>query len=169
MRRAFLKSVAALAGASVLAGCGFKLRGSAQLRFDSAYVDAPDTSLTRELRQTLTSHGKLAEKPELATLRILLEGERRAKAILSLTSAGKVREYRLELRVTLSVLDQAGKSVLNPGEVFVQRDMTYDDQQALAKELEETGLYRAMELDALRQILRRLDTIKLKKPADAAP
>ncbi len=169
-RRACLKALAVTGSAALLAGCGFKLRGSYQLRFDNAWVESPDTTLARELRQVLASHGKLAESPETAAIRIQLTGERRAKAILTLTNAGKVREYRLEERVTVSALDSAGKPAMKGSEVFVQRDMTYDDQQALAKEQEEATLYRAMEQEAARQILRRLDSaIKPNKADDAAP
>jgi LPS-assembly lipoprotein len=139
-----------------LGGCGFQLRGNAQLPFAAAYVEAGNSPLARSLRQALSAQGKLAEQAAGAPVIIRLDGEKREKNILSLSGSGKVREYRIESRITLSARDAAGKELIAPGEVLLTRDMAYDDQQTLAKELEETELYRAMDRDALTQILRRL-------------
>lgn len=139
-----------------LSACGFQLRGNAQLPFAAAYVEAGNTQLARNLRQALNAQGKLAEQAAGAPVVIRLEGEKREKNILSLSGSGKVREYRIESRITLSARDATGKELIAPGEILLTRDMAYDDQQTLAKELEETELYRAMDRDALTQILRRL-------------
>jgi LPS-assembly lipoprotein len=139
-----------------LTACGFQLRGNAQLPFAAAYVEAPNSALARALRQSLNAQGKLADQAAGAPVIIRLEGEKREKNILSLSGSGKVREYRIESRITLSARDAAGKELIAPGEILLTRDMAYDDQQTLAKELEETELYRAMDRDALNQILRRL-------------
>lgn len=139
-----------------LAACGFQLRGNAQLPFASAYVDASNSAIARGLRQALIAQGKLAEQATGAPVIIRLDGEKREKNILSLSGSGKVREYRIESRITLSARDTSGKELIAPGEIILTRDMAYDDQQTLAKELEETELYRAMDRDTLTQILRRL-------------
>lgn len=149
-------SLAVMLAILIISGCGFQLRGNAQLPFVAAYVEASGSELARVLRQTLSAQGKLTERTEGAPVIVRLDGERRDKSILSLSASGKVREYRLEMRVTMSARDGAGKELIAPGEIILTRDMAYDDQQTLAKELEESELYRSMERDALTQILRRL-------------
>lgn len=161
MRRKLLKSLLALGAATLVAGCGFQLRGQAQLPFTAAYVEAGGgSSLAKSLRATLSSQGKLAEKAEDAPVRVRLGNEQRSKNILALSGSGKVKEYRLEYRVILSAYDAGGKELIVPSEIQLIRDFSYDDQQLLAKEAEEAALNRGMEQDALRQILKRLSYLQ---------
>jgi LPS-assembly lipoprotein len=161
MRRSAIKFLAILAATSLLGGCGFQLRGQALLPFATAYVDAPAGSALGEgLRQSLSSQKKLASLPEGASVRIKLSPETRSKNILSLSGAGKVREYRLEYQVELSAFDAAGAEVIAAAQIHLTREFSYNDDQVLAKESEEAALNRGMEQDALRQALRRLSYLK---------
>lgn len=156
-----LLALVVLAGIA-LAGCGFQLRGQAALPFSAAFVAAPDSSnVANALRRTLSSQLKLAPALEGAPVRIRLEQESYSKNILALSGGGKVREYRLEYRVQLSVFDGVGKTLVEPTEIHLSYDFSYTDAQVLAKEAEEASLNRLMEQDALRQILRRLSYLKL--------
>ncbi len=157
-----------------LAGCGFKLRGAAPLPFAQAYVEAGAATVSAAgiasgytsqrtasqigplLRQNLTANGKLATGREAASVIIRLNEEGREKNILSLSGSGKVREYRLVQRVTLSAVDQDGKLILAPAIIQLNRDFSYSDEEIMAKEAEEVQLLREMEQDMLRLILRRL-------------
>ena len=160
MRRSAIRSLAILAAASLLGGCGFQLRGQAQLPFAAAYVEAPASSgLGEGLRRSLGNQNKLAAQREGAPVRIKLSPETRGKNILSLSGGGKVREYRLEYRVDMSAYDAAGAELLAPSQIHLTREFSYNDDQVLAKESEEAALYRSMEQDALRQVLRRLSFI----------
>lgn len=161
MRRKLLKSLLGLGVAALVAGCGFQLRGQAQLPFSAAYVEGGEGSnLTKSLRATLSSQGKLADKAAGAPVRVRLANEQRSKNILALSGSGKVKEFRLEYRVTLTAFDTAGKELIAPAEIQLIRDFSYDDQQLLAKEAEEAALNRGMEQDALRQILKRLSYVQ---------
>lgn len=163
MTRGFIKGFLAVLAMAVLAsGCGFKLRGSAQLPFSTAYVvGASGSSLGANLVRSLTGNGKtLASKAADADVVIRLDKESRAKDILALSGGGKVREYRLRHQVTLSVENSGGQELLAPATITTTRDFSYSDQQVLAKESEEALLYRDMEQDILRQIQRQLAYIK---------
>jgi LPS-assembly lipoprotein len=161
MRRAFIQGLIGLAAAGLLAGCGFQLRGQAQLPFVAAYVDAGSGSTVADaLRQELRVQGKLADKMEGAPVRIRLVKESREKSILSLSGGGKVREYRIEYRVELYVSDPAGNDLIAPAPIHLTREYSYNDTQVLAKESEEAGLDRAMDREATHQILRRLSYLK---------
>jgi LPS-assembly lipoprotein len=68
-----------------------------------------------------------------------------------------VNEYRLRYRVGFRVTDSAGTQVFLPtSEILLTRDMSYNDQQVIAKENEEALLYRDMQTDMVQQIMRRL-------------
>ncbi len=154
----FLLGLALLAGVS---GCGFQLRGQAQLPFVAAHVEAREGSpLGNALRQNLGYQNKLAAKKDEAPVRIVLSEEARTKDILSLSGGGKVKEYRLGYRVIVSVLDGAGNELIAPSEILLTRDFTFSDAEVLAKEAEEANLVRAMEQEALRQVMRRLSYVK---------
>lgn len=145
----------------LLAGCGFQLRGQAQLPFTAAWVDAAEGSVVAAaLRRSLAAQEKLADRPDQASLRIRLRDETRAKNILALSGGGKVREYRLEYRVQVAAHDTGGAERLPVSELSLFRDFSYSDAQVLAKEAEEAALWRAMEQEAARQILRRLAYLK---------
>ena len=144
-----------------VAGCGFQLRGQAQLPFESAHVEAaPGSILAPALRDALSSQDKLAPRLEGAAVRIRLAEESRAKNILALSGGGKVREYRLTYRVVMTAQDPGGKDLSATAEILLTRDYSYSDTAILDKQAEETSLYRAMEQDALRQVLRRLSYIR---------
>ena len=159
MRRTAIKTLLVLGLAGLVAGCGFQLRSQAGLPFASAYVDAPKGLLGDKLRKHLASKGKLQEARDQAEVVIRLGGEQRTKSILSLSGAGKVREYRLVHKVTLSAESPAGKELLPAADLQLTRDYSYSDAQALAKEAEEAMLQREMEDELLRQVLRRLSLI----------
>ncbi len=164
MRRNILKmfALSAVAGmASNLGGCGFQLRGQALLPFSAAYIEAPEASnVAIALRRSLSHQGKLAKTQADAPVRITLDQESHSKNILALSGGGKVREYRLEYRVRLTVTNVVGVILVEPTEIHLSNDFSYTDAQVLAKEAEEASLNRAMEQDALRQILRRLSYLK---------
>jgi|688.fasta_scaffold917273_2 LPS-assembly lipoprotein len=152
-RRAFLLAVPWFA----LAGCGFRLRGVNAMPFTSAWVEAGEGSLLgQQLREQLHDQRKLHAGSKGAPLVIRLSQEKLDKQILSLSGAGRVREYRLSYEVRLDVRDAYGKVLLEAIPLFAQRDFTYDDSQTLAKEMEEANLRRDMALELARQALTRI-------------
>jgi LPS-assembly lipoprotein len=160
-RRNAIKTLLGLTVLASLGGCGFQLRGQALLPFTAAYVVASDTSsVANALRRSLSSQQKLAQSLDVAPVRITLDKESYSKNILALSGGGKVREYRLEYHVQLTVTNVAGVILVEPTEIHLSNDFSYTDAQVLAKEAEEASLNRSMEQDALRQILRRLSYLK---------
>jgi LPS-assembly lipoprotein len=147
---------------ALLAGCGFQLRGTAELPFETLHIPGA-TPLAVELRRNVKAASKtrLVDSPESAQAVFAFTQQTREKVILSFTSAGKVNEYRLRYRVGFRVTDPKGAQVFLPtSEILLQRDMAYSDAQVLAKENEEAMLYRDMQTDMVQQILRRLVAAK---------
>ena len=142
-----------------LVACGFQLRSSWQLPYDSIYIDIPAHSeFGAQLKRTIVGTGaaRLADSPADAQAIFTPTGEARERKILSYSSAGRVREVQLKYRYGFRVRDAAGKDLVPPGTVEMVRDLTYDDSQTLAKEQEEDLLWRDMLNDLTQQIMRRL-------------
>ena len=154
-----------VAAALLLSGCGFQLRGVAKLPFESVYVQAPPTSqFAVDLRRAVTSGSgtRVVDKPDDAQVLLHLLNEAREKQVLSLSGGGRVAEYLLRYRVSYRLTDnKSANEYVAPSEIVLQRDFSYNENQALAKEAEEAGLYRDMQSDAVQQLVRRLQFAKL--------
>ena len=146
--------------AALLAGCGFHMRGTASLPFETLYIPG-QTPLSIELKRNVTASSKtrIVDSPDKAQAVVGFTNEIRDKSILTFTAAGKVNEYRLRYRVGFRVTDSKTLQVFLPtSEIILTRDMSYNDAQVLAKEAEEQLLYRDMQTDMVQQIMRRLVT-----------
>lgn len=166
-RRSFIlhpSSPILLAAALLLSGCGFHLRGPANLPFDTMYVQAAPTSLFATQFKRAVSAGsqtRITNDPKDAQVTLQILSEAREKQILSLSGAGRVSEFRLRYRVAYRLTDSKNVERLPSGEIVLQRDFAFNDQQVLSKESEEALLYRDMQNDAVQQLVRRLQAAKL--------
>ena len=168
MRAVFRFAVLTLL-AGVLAGCGFQLRGSYTLPYESIYIAGADYSLiVAGLKRAIRSSGatRLADSQQDAQATFLPTNELREPVILSLSSAGRVREKRLRYIYGYRIVDQKGRDLVLPGVVELNRDLTYADSDVLAKTQEEDLLWRDMENDLVQQLMRRLAAAKPTPPAD---
>lgn len=148
--------------ALMLSGCGFKLRGQADLPFETIYVQTDGFSIFgNELRRAIQAgtQTKLVDRPDHAEAVLRIVAEQQERQILSISSAGRVREFELRYRVAYRVTDAAAVDIVPPGELSLRRDLTYDDTEVLAKESEEQLLFEDMKSDAVQQMLRRLSAV----------
>ncbi|MES2150316.1 MAG: LPS assembly lipoprotein LptE [Pseudomonadota bacterium] len=151
--------------ATLLSACGFQLRGTNgqyNMPFHSIYLAFPDTSsLGTEIKRNLRGLDTvIAPDPRSAEAQFDVLSEARGKSILSLNSQGRVREYLLTYTLVFRVRDARGNELLKPTEISLKRPLSFNETQVLAKESEETLLYRDMQTDLVQQILRRLAAIK---------
>jgi LPS-assembly lipoprotein len=86
--------------------------------------------------------------------------EQREKVVVGTTSSGQVREFQLRIRLKFKLRTPNGKDIIPETELLVQRDISYNESAALAKESEEGLLYRDMQTDMVQQLLRRLAAVK---------
>jgi len=140
-----------------LSGCGFELRGKADLAFDSIYIQGPNYTVSKDLRKALTVNGvTIANSAEGADLLLEFLSEDYDRRILSLSGRGRVTEYEL-IYVLHFRLRNAGSEIWGPVQTIEgRRDFSYDDTQVLAKSYEEARLREDMQADAVREIMRRL-------------
>ena len=104
--------------ALTLSACGFHLREQATfaLPFQSLYVKAASnySPFIIELKQAVVMNGtQVEESPETAQVTLEIVSEVADKQILSLSGAGRVREYRLQYRVSLRLVDSQQKEWLH--------------------------------------------------------
>jgi LPS-assembly lipoprotein len=148
----------------LLSACGFQLRGAYTLPFDTLYIAQPEVS---ELRAVIKRNVEASTQTRIvddakeaqATLAVLVDAP--VKKIMSLNSAGRVREYQLERNFTFQVVDAKGRQFLPPSTIRIAREMTFDDAALLSKEGEEVLLWRDIQNDLVQQLMRRLAAAKL--------
>jgi LPS-assembly lipoprotein len=164
-------ALALLASTVLLAGCGFQLRSNQALPFASIAV-TPEKSkgvaaeLVRYLGAAVrpVAPGAGGEAPE-AILDILEEA--REKLVVGVSTSGQVREYELRMRVKFKLRSSQGAELIAPSVIEQHRSISFSESAVLAKEAEETLLYRDMQGDIVQQLLRRLASVKPAGPAPA--
>jgi LPS-assembly lipoprotein len=154
--------------AMLLAACGFQLRGTAALPFDTLYM--PPTTVAGvalDLKRNIQAgtHTTVVDDPKKAEAVLEFTQEVREKHILSLAATGRMREFQLRYRVGFRVHDGKGGEFVPVSTLQLTRDISFNDTEVLAKETEEQLLYRDMQIDMVQQIMRRLAAAQRPKPA----
>lgn len=150
----------------LLAGCGFRLRGSAEVPFETLYVPEAHSGLGLDIKRNLEAgtNARVVNDPTKAQAVLQINNEGRGREILTLTGAGSVREFTLRYQISFRVHDGKGGEYVPPSVITLVREMTFQDTQILAKEAEEQLLFRDMQHEAVRQILRRLAGARKPEP-----
>jgi len=156
--------IAALALSGGLVACGFRLRGTQQLPFDSVFIAAPHTSgIKPELASAIRSGTSTGVVDDRAKANAVIEivSETRERDVLSVNAQGRAREFRLRLRVVFRVHDGKGREYLAQMPVTTTRDLAVLEEQLLAREYEAEQLYQDMLYDIAQQMLRRMSALKI--------
>jgi LPS-assembly lipoprotein len=158
-RRRLLLALPALA----LAGCGFQLRKAPEMSFRSVALRGFErrSPLADELRRSLADVATVADDPARAEVVLEALTDTRERSVVASTAAGEVRELQLRVRFRFRLLTPGGRELLPPDELVLSRDMSYNETNALAKEQEETLLYRAMQSDIVNQVMRRVSAARI--------
>jgi len=150
----------------LLAGCGFKLRGTAEVPFQTLYIPGATGGIALDLKRNIQAGtpARVVDDPKQADAILEFSEESRQKDILSLTGTGRVREFQLRYRVGFRVHDGRGGQFVPQSTIQLTRDVTFNDAEVLAKEAEEQLLFRDMQTDMVQQIMRRLAAAERLKP-----
>ncbi|MDP2370052.1 LPS assembly lipoprotein LptE [Rhodoferax sp.] len=162
-RRVWLgKGLGLLGTGGLLSACGFKLRGAERFAFQTISITPqPGGALASELRSTF-ARALPAPQAGVASTGVVLDllEEQREKVVVGRGSAGQVREYQLRIKAVFRVRTMDGRDLIAATEIAQHRDISFSESAVLAKEAEETILYRDMQRDIVRQILRRVAAIQ---------
>ncbi len=154
------RSALVLVALSLVAGCGFHLRGQEPLPAVMAtpYIDAPDryTALYAALDKRLRAAGAIpAANTAAASAVIRLHLDDTGRELLSVTAENKPGEYEVYYAAEFSVTAGASE-LLARQQVKLTREYGYDESAVLAKEHEEESLRLALADEIADLILRRL-------------
>lgn len=160
MRRALLLAALVMP----LAACGFKLRGSQTLPVETIYLALPVNSaigaeIARLLRSSTNARVVTERKEAQAVFELL--GESREREVVAINAQGRVSEFQIRLRARFRVVDAGGRELIAPTDLIARRDVSFNESDLLAKESEESLLYRDMQSDLVRQMVNRLQGMKL--------
>jgi len=149
-----------LLSASLLTGCGFHLRGKVDIppELSSIYVKGTkDRQLVTRVEQALRQNGvNVVTSADGAKAVLDLTNVNSTRNVSTLDQRGKATGYVLNYRVTYTVIDTEGLSLVKPTTVSLSRDFNFDSTQVLQKEGEAKFLINDMRDEATQRILSRL-------------
>ncbi|WP_027966693.1 LPS assembly lipoprotein LptE [Halomonas halocynthiae] len=158
-RRTLFKYALTLGSATLLAGCGFKLRGygTPSVRLDEISVEGPFSPLRDRLIVRLDNAG--TEVNETAPWILTLGQERVEDRRFSLRQAGN-QQHEMTLTVTMAVQRRSDGAYRLPSETITVRE-TYllDDDNLLAAGDYREEIRNQLRDKAARHIIQRLNTL----------
>ena len=153
-----------LAAPAALSACGFELRRAPDFAFRTIAMPLVGSSVTIELARTLRGNGIQVVSTNGPTTGVdaILEplADTREKVVVGLNASGQVREFQLRMVYRFRVKTPQGRELIPSAEITQQRDISFNESAVLAKEAEESLLYRDMQSDLVQQVMRRLSAVK---------
>lgn len=153
----------------LLAGCGFQLRGQAQLppELRVTYVQSqqgiglPPGVLSRKLRSVLASNGvTVTRDPAQATAIITILSEGSGRRTVAADRFDIKREYSLAYSATYEVKLANGKILIAAEGLSANRALLFDENRVLGFESAQESLVDGMAEDLAWQIVRRLQAVQ---------
>ena len=143
-----------------LIACGFQLRGGIEANFDSISINGGSAGFVKQLKKRLRQ-SSIAVLPTDGEVKLEIVDDLLNKRILSLNSDGRISEYELNYKVSYRV---KGKNDSEWGQLInneVRRQYTYDDENVVAKALEEEKLINGMRDELIRTITAQISLQKV--------
>ena len=156
-------AVTLLALALMLAGCGFQLRGQADLPEEMAktqmVVDDPFSTLARRVQTLLEQNGVQFVSGAQATAILEIPVNEVVTSVLTIADNARVREYRVSHTVQFRLVDAAGKELLTMQTLRQSREISFDEQKILASLREQEYLKEDLAEDLARLLVSRLESV----------
>jgi len=161
LRRAAAAAGLAVALAATLAGCGFHRRIPQTLNYERIALSgfADRSTMVDEIRRALPSSAHIVSNVLESQVVIQAVEDTRNTTVESSTAFGQVRELELHVKLRYRVLRPDGTELLPLADLERFRDLSYNEQDALAKDTELNALYRDMQSDMAVQLVRVLAAV----------
>lgn len=146
-------------GLLCLSGCGWHLRGRAQIPIDTLYIDLGENSaMGATLRRNIEAltNVKVVNDPKEAEATFEFLGQRRYNTIIAYNSEGRARVYSLRLDNTFRVVLQSGTELLPTTTVTSTRELYWDESDYNGMGSQMRLLFEEMEQNCIRQMVTRL-------------
>ena len=169
------RSVLIFAPLLALSACGFQLRGSTNLSFNTLYVAGSETSafvvaLKRQIAATTST--RIAPDAQSAQAVFTLLGESQTQTAQAYNADGTVAQYLLRYTVRFELTTPQGKVLIAPTDLSQTSNLSYNSSATLAKANESDLLYRGMREELINRLMYQLAAVKLapaqKRPGDGS-
>ncbi|MBN2886594.1 MAG: hypothetical protein JXM75_07820 [Chromatiaceae bacterium] len=155
-----IRLFALVLGVGLLAGCGFQLRGEAEIPLadQPLYIEAPAGSALRAALDSRLAGSPVRQTEARAEAGLILRilAEERAARVAAVDRNGKALAYELHYGVRFDALDADGRARVAPQSMDLVRNFANPDVEVLGKRLEEAMLYQDFAVDAADRLLMRL-------------
>lgn len=162
----------AVALLALLTACGFSMRGTTPMPFDTLYIGIPDnTRFGADIRRALRAaspNTKQLQSPKQAQAILQLVENRQTIRDVSLNAQGRVEEYELGIIFTFRLIDAQGRALIPDTTLSVYREMPYDDQIVQAKQGQIQTMYSSMQQSLVDRLVRRLTAPEVHNAFEAA-
>ena len=155
-RRLALTLVASLG----LTACGFKLREAPQFAFEAVQLTGVVGPVSAGLRREMQVNGLRVDGTPPPPVILTVLQDQRERVVVGQTAAGQVRELQLRARYRFNLRTRDERILIDDTELLLERDLSYNETEVLAKDAEEQMLYRDMTTDLAQQVLRRLAAVR---------
>ena len=148
-----------------IAGCGFHLRGAANIppSLQTIYVQGVNMQqgLGLELKRGLTRNNvNVVDNYQEGSAVLTVLENKVERRVLSVGSDAKVSEYELFGTAKFTIVDSQGKSLAEQQEVHAVRDLQFDQDQVLGKVEEAQVLRYQINQQMVQSIMTRLSVLK---------
>ena len=145
---------------TTLVACGFRMKGTSPLPFDSLYTNiAENSAFGANMRRAIVAsspHTRFVSDPTAADARLIQLSNSRTRREISLDASGQVEEYELNLIFVFQLTDGQGRLVLPPTTLQASREIPYDADDSQAKESEINMIFNGMQESLVARVVRRL-------------
>ena len=147
---------------TLLASCGFQLRG--ELRLPAALKEIrvevvdPYTAIDDHLEDALRRAGaRIVEAADGPSASLRVTALTQVRNPLSVDAAGRAQEYELVYSADFKLVGPDGKDVVPNQHIDLRRDYLFDTARALGNRAEEDLVMAELQRDMADAILRRID------------
>ncbi len=169
-RRAWLRGLgAAVLLPLLLGGCGFHLRGSTRLAYDTLVVQGQQGPLLNLLRRDIVAvtGSRIVTDPKQAQAVLTLLQESTSQTPTAYNADGTVAQYELRDTARFELTAPDGAVLIGPTTITRSSRMSYSTAATLAKASEADLLYAGMRQSLVNRMLFQLGNFR--PPAAAAP
>ncbi|GAA5095029.1 hypothetical protein [Wohlfahrtiimonas larvae] len=147
----------------VIAGCGFKLRGtipwpmSYQNVYMEGYSPSQRDSFYASVKRFFPNHVKIVNNQKEADVIIQTLSESQMNRTISGLAANRDTEEVVMLSITVQVLDKDGNEIMPITTLTRERDFTYDESNLLGKSTDLQNVLRILRQENAAMFMRRLE------------
>lgn len=149
----------------IIAGCGFKLRGTIPwpIDYQNVYMDgynpAQRDSFYASVQRFFPKHVNIVDHQKDADVSIRLLSETQTARTVSGLAANRDTEEVVTLHVLVQVLDKHGDEIMPATMLTRERDFTYEESNLLGKSTDLQNVTRILRQETALMFMRRLEAV----------